>query len=256
MFSTAVCEQIKYYIYCLVDPRDNNIFYVGKGIGNRVFHHARCALTEPAQTSDKLDLIREIYSECQTPPNYYILRHGIEDELSALQYEATAIDLLSLVKPGQKPLTNIQGGTYSSTKGLMDLAEIKRIYAPEELKTALPVMLITINREYDRLKKQIKAGEISDTERDNEIYKRTRAAWKTGIRRNQAKYAVAVYRGWSVAAYRIHHWMPSEIKGRWAFDGTALPNDSAEYQELVHKITYPSIENYKAPQNPIQYLNC
>ena len=37
MFSTSIIEKLAYYIYCLIDPRDGNIFYVGKGVGNRVF---------------------------------------------------------------------------------------------------------------------------------------------------------------------------------------------------------------------------
>ncbi|CDF99459.1 Putative uncharacterized protein [Avibacterium paragallinarum JF4211] len=41
MFSTGVIEKIGYYIYCLVDPRNQNIFYVGKGKGNRVFQHSK-----------------------------------------------------------------------------------------------------------------------------------------------------------------------------------------------------------------------
>ena len=61
---------------------------------------------------------------------------------------ALAIDLLSIVKPNQQPLTNIQGGTHSSEKGLMSLSELKRIYDPQELKTDLPVVLITINKNY------------------------------------------------------------------------------------------------------------
>lgn len=40
MFSTSIIEKLAYYVYCLIDPRDGNIFYVGKGVGNRVFHHA------------------------------------------------------------------------------------------------------------------------------------------------------------------------------------------------------------------------
>ena len=33
MFSTSIIEKLAYYIYCLIDPRDGNIFYVGKGVG-------------------------------------------------------------------------------------------------------------------------------------------------------------------------------------------------------------------------------
>ena len=35
-FKQSVIEGLKYYVYALVDPRDNRIFYVGKGTGNRV----------------------------------------------------------------------------------------------------------------------------------------------------------------------------------------------------------------------------
>jgi hypothetical protein len=30
-----------YYVYKLIDPRDNQVFYVGKGKGNRAYHHER-----------------------------------------------------------------------------------------------------------------------------------------------------------------------------------------------------------------------
>ena len=145
MFSTAIIEKINYYIYCLVDPRNQNIFYIGKGIGNRVFQHARGALTCKTNENDKISLINDIHKD-GLEPLYYILRHNIKEEKQALEYEALAIDLLSIVKPNQQPLTNIQGGTHSSEKGLMSLSELKRIYDPQELKTDLPVVLITINK--------------------------------------------------------------------------------------------------------------
>ena len=43
-FSQKVQEELGYYVYCLVDPRDKRVFYVGKGVGNRVFAHANDAL--------------------------------------------------------------------------------------------------------------------------------------------------------------------------------------------------------------------
>lgn len=257
MFSTAIIEKINYYIYCLVDPRNQNIFYVGKGKGNRVFQHAKGALIGQIIDSDKISLINEIY-QSGLEPIYYILRHNIQNEKQALEYEALAIDLLSLVKPNQQPLTNIQGGTHSSEKGLMSLSELKNLYDPQELKTDLPVVLITINKNYRKLKQQIKSGEIDNSQVEQEIYERTRGYWKTGSRRQKAKYAVAVYRGWTLAAYEISRWVeaPIERQGRWGFEGKILPKDSPIYQELVDKLTYSSEEDYKAPQNPITYRNC
>ncbi|GAA1482383.1 hypothetical protein GCM10009624_28230 [Gordonia sinesedis] len=39
-FSARVAEQLGWYVYALRDPRDNRVFYIGKGKGNRVFAHA------------------------------------------------------------------------------------------------------------------------------------------------------------------------------------------------------------------------
>lgn len=257
MFSTAIIEKINYYIYCLVDPRNQNIFYIGKGIGNRVFQHAQGALTCKTNENDKISLINDIHKD-GLEPLCYILRHNIKEEKQALEYEALAIDLLSIVKPNQQPLTNIQGGTHSSEKGLMSLSELKHIYDPQELKTDLPVVLITINKNYKKLKQQIKSGEIDKSQIEKEIYERTRGYWKTGSRREKAKYAIAVYRGWTLAAYEISYWIeaPIERQGRWGFIGKLVPKDSPIYQELVNKLTYSSNNDYKAPQNPITYRNC
>ena len=67
MFSTAIIEKINYYIYCLVDPRNQNIFYIGKGIGNRVFQHAQGALTCKTNENDKISLINDIHKDGLEP---------------------------------------------------------------------------------------------------------------------------------------------------------------------------------------------
>ena len=56
-FSPEVCEKLGYYVYRLIDPRNGQTFYVGKGKGNRVFAHVECALKE-------FDLESYIYGLC------------------------------------------------------------------------------------------------------------------------------------------------------------------------------------------------
>ena len=38
-FRLGVVEQLQYYVYRLIDPRDGQTFYVGKGKNNRIFSH-------------------------------------------------------------------------------------------------------------------------------------------------------------------------------------------------------------------------
>ena len=71
-FTFEVSEKLKYYVYRLVDPRNGETFYVGRGKNNRVFAHINCALkdyygenylssnTEDVVVSAKYKTIREI----------------------------------------------------------------------------------------------------------------------------------------------------------------------------------------------------
>ena len=91
-FKQNVKESLAYYVYALADPRDNRIFYIGKGKGNRVFQHAEAAVVD--ETRDlKLDTIRNIKSEGKEVI-HYIIRHNLE-EREALLVESTLIDVLT-----------------------------------------------------------------------------------------------------------------------------------------------------------------
>ena len=53
-FPPGVADQLKWYVYRLIDPRNGETFYVGKGRGDRIFQHAKGALssTNDEDTAD------------------------------------------------------------------------------------------------------------------------------------------------------------------------------------------------------------
>jgi hypothetical protein len=234
MFSQAVIEKLAYYVYFLVDPRTNSVFYVGKGRGNRVWDHLECAV-DTNETSQKLEMIREILTS-GFEVKHYILRHGLTEKV-AFDIEAALIDFV-----GMDNLLNLQAGHYSDDFGLKTASEIISLYEAQPLSTEVPVVLININRRYKR----------DMTCQD--LYNATRQSWVVGQRRERAKYAVAIYRGITREVYKIEKWFSIQVnrKTRWGFNGSLAEEDVRAV--LCHKSV--SSLFLKGAANPIKYLNC
>lgn len=87
MFSKHVADQLKYYVYRLIDPRNGETFYVGKGTGNRLFAHVKGEFdTEDDVLTEKLLRIRQIRLD-GFEVAHVVHRHGM-DEDQALEVEA------------------------------------------------------------------------------------------------------------------------------------------------------------------------
>jgi uncharacterized protein len=86
-FPPDVIPKLKTYVYRLIDPRNGETFYVGKGQGNRVFAHIRDELSQDGdELSDKLKRIREVrLSGFEVA--HVIHRHGMDDA-TAFEVEA------------------------------------------------------------------------------------------------------------------------------------------------------------------------
>src|SRR5271169_3362416 len=104
-FPPEISEQLGSYVYLYSDPRDGKPFYVGKGVGDRVFSHL-----EEENDSKKVEKLKELRSEGHEP-KIEMLRFGLNGDQATL-LEAAIIDLLGL-----NNLTNKVRGEHSHSFG-------------------------------------------------------------------------------------------------------------------------------------------
>ena len=242
---------MRWYVYRLIDPRNGETFYVGKGKGNRVFAHAKgdwiSTVSEDTATSDdedkedasdlRIKRISEIRS-VGLEVSHVIHRHGIEREATAYEVEAALIDAY----PG---LTNLVSGRGSGDHGSRHVEEIVRQYAAEEFQVREPLMLIYIGR-YQHLR--------------DDPYESVRLAWKVNVEKaRQYGLVLAHANGLVVGAYRPSKWTPAtqenfphrldeDIPTRWGFTG-----ESAETEVWSLYVGKRVPEQYRGGQNPVRY---
>lgn len=188
-FKQSVIESLKYYVYALVDPRDNRIFYVGKGIANRVYQHAQAALAEDTQ-SLKLNTIREIKS-LGMEVKYYIIRHNLTEDESYL-VEFVAIDLLTYPAFNKEnQLTNIVSGHHQWDEGIKTDEEINILYDCPKIKPDPKdrLLLVSLNRTYKQSKATGESRRVSD-------YESARKYWALSHEKaDKINYILGIYKG-------------------------------------------------------------
>ncbi len=235
-FPPEVAEKLKWYVYRLIDPRNGETFYVGKGKGNRVFAHARAEeALEGDEIDNKLKRIREIRL-AGFEVGHVIHRHGM-DERTALEVEAALID-------AYQGLTNIVGGTGGGDYGAMHAKEIIRRYSSEPASFRHKAILISVNR--------------SATERS--LYDATRYAWKISkAKARQAEVILATVQGVIVGAFVAHDWLEATpenfpgrdgVPGRLGFVGEEAPDD---IKRLYVGRRVPDEYRKRGAANPIKY---
>jgi uncharacterized protein len=235
-FPPEVAAKLQTYVYRLIDPRNGETFYVGKGRGNRVFAHARAELAvENEELDPKLQRIHDIHL-AGLQVSYVIHRHGMDDA-TALHVEAGVMDAY----PG---LTNIAAGYGASDFGPAHPTEIIARYAAEPAVFQHRAILISVNR----------------SAVDTSLYHATRYAWKINREKaRQAEVILATVQGVIRAAFIADDWLEATVKnfpgrdpapGRWGFEGTEAP---PAIRDLYVGKRVP--DEYRKPgaANPIKY---
>ncbi|MDB5228028.1 MAG: Excinuclease subunit domain protein [Bacteroidota bacterium] len=251
-FSPKTQEELKFYVYALIDPRDNKIFYIGKGNTNRIFSHINEAIQNPKET-EKLETIRSIKSDNQKV-KHYIIRHGLEEN-EAILLESVLIDFLTYKDFIEiSKITNIASGHHSFNLGIKTADECELLYNCEELKKEEiqhKILVININKTFEigRKKKKI----LNPIYNRSNIYEATRGWWV--LDKNRAKksdYVLAEYRGIIRAVFKPQIWLQDiENRGnkRWGFEGYEVNEE-----EILKIYLNKEVPKIKGMANPIRYF--
>lgn len=178
-----IANELGFYVYAYIDPRDDSVFYVGKGVGSR----ATDPLLDKTE-SEKVALINSIRAT-GLEPRIDIIAHQLRDDLESSRVEAAIIETLGLGK-----LTNIVRGHFSIDYPRRTLADLIIEHSADPVDVSDPALLIRINR-------QFKYGMSAEA-----LYECTRGIWVIGERRYRAKFAMAVYAGIVREVYEIESW--------------------------------------------------
>ena len=222
-FSALSKERLGWYVYLLRDPRTGQIFYIGKGRGDRAFAHeaaAASSVDHPELQSAKAARITKLAAAGRRVC-VDVLRHGITSESLAYEVESAAIDLANELSPGT--LLNVVLGR-NHERGLMTAGEIEVLYAaPPAPRLRVPVILVSLNRLWRR------------DATDAQLEEMTKGWWNLrGPRRDHAKYVFGVHNGIVRSVYRPENWR-ARAQGdlgweddigrppRWGFDPAPAP---------------------------------
>lgn len=108
-FPREISEYLGNYVYALADPRDNAIFYVGKGKGDRILAHEKEAKEDKEIYTAKHKRIQAI-EEAGLEVSRHFLRIQIKASKEALAVEQGAISALKLAGLSLTNLVSGQGG--------------------------------------------------------------------------------------------------------------------------------------------------
>lgn len=252
-FSANTTKHLGHYVYALVDPRDDSIFYVGKAsANNRAFDHLQTGNSDALKK--KTARIKEIRAS-KLEPEVEILRYGLMSAKDCFEVEAAIIDVLGL-----ENLTNEVRG-HGIDRGRQSAGEVERLHGSK------PIALETI---HDRLMFFFINKSYSPTKTELELYDSVRQFWHgvalatrtAPVGENTLPYpvALAIVDSVVVRAYSVCAWFPAgstfssreqtTSDKRWEFVGQRLTD-----HRLIGRLLTKSGEALTANQQGYGYHN-
>jgi hypothetical protein len=199
-FAPGVTENLGYYVYTLLDPKDPRcVLYVGKGIGNRV--HAHVAWASKADDL-KSKAIREIKTATGMDPIHIIAAHGLTEETAFLLESV-------LIETHRSPflLNRVRG--HGHEKHCLDVEEINSMYGARTVRAEdveHPTIFVSLN-----------GGKVPGAAYPNikgdahQLMERSLGIWKVSDwRANRILQVAAVYGGIVRAVYAVSGWDEAE----------------------------------------------
>ena len=254
-FPNDILEKLHWYVYRLVDPTNGETFYVGKGQGDRVFHHAKgeTFLAEDELMPLKIGKIRSIMDKGFSV-THVIHRHGIENQNTAFEVEAALIE-------AYPNLTNIQGGHGSLIRGAMTAEKIVELYTLEEATFRHKLIVIDISRTFS-MRRDATRKSLLDAVRFMWRLKKPRA--------EKCEYVLAQRGGVILGVFHPEKWLEAKLENFPEFEEMIRKLEERGGKKRIgfkgHEVTDSAITSLyknkrvpsalrKAPRSPCRYVN-
>lgn len=248
-----------FYVYGLIDPRTNQLFYIGKGKDNRVFEHEKESINSIDSDKLKLKTILEIKNVGLEVKKIIINSNLTEQE--AFVAEASLINAFNYISDTR--LTNIVSGHHSSEAlSVEDFEKINGAIPLQENDIKHKILVIKINQLYQKGMDE------------HSIYEVVRGIWRASLKKSKAvDYVFGVYNSLIIAVYKPSQWfickdakdrlprqdivLDSKLEKRIFFEDKSfekgLPLDENQLFYLNKSISELKIN--QTAQNPITYLH-
>jgi len=249
-FSKLTKDRLDNYVYALVGPDNNEVFYVGRGKDNRGFQHLK---NKAKSESEKTKIIAGIRARGKEP-RLDIIRYGL-NEKTAIEVESAIIDTIGLDK-----LSNSIRGKDTS----------KGRTKAEDLNIQLGGKHLNIEDINDNVILFFCHNSLA---KNNDIYDSTRQFWplsQTRITKRNVngelyyKYALTMKGCTVIEVFEILQWYPAgstvssrkfidDKKKRWEFIGSYPEKKIQKYYK--NKLLYEGQSQLRPQQQGFRYIN-